>query len=84
MFLKHGKLESLSEQNLVDCDHHCTNNVCDSGCGGGLQWNAFEYIIGNGGIDTEASYPYTVSCSSICLVFAALPLRGPLCRVSLP
>mgnify|MGYP001113102318 CR=1 FL=1 len=59
MFLKHGKLESLSEQNLVDCDHHCTNNVCDSGCGGGLQWNAFEYIIGNGGIDTEASYPYT-------------------------
>lgn len=61
-FLKKGQLVSLSEQNLVDCDHSCVEyqgqHVCDSGCNGGLQWAAYQYIINNGGIDTEASYPY--------------------------
>jgi len=58
-----NSLVGLSEQNLVDCDHHCFEyegeNVCDAGCDGGLMPNAFMYIMGNNGIDTEASYPYT-------------------------
>jgi len=49
---KTGKLVSLSEQNLVDCD-----NV-DSGCNGGLMENAFAWITQNGGINTEEDYPY--------------------------
>lgn len=61
-FLAGNKLTSLSEQNLVDCDHTCGKyrgfDGCDAGCNGGLQPNAFTYIIKNGGIDTEASYPY--------------------------
>eukprot|EP01087_Luapelamoeba_hula_P025025 TRINITY_DN972_c0_g1_i1.p1 TRINITY_DN972_c0_g1~~TRINITY_DN972_c0_g1_i1.p1 ORF type:complete len:367 (+),score=62.35 TRINITY_DN972_c0_g1_i1:28-1101(+) len=59
---KNGKIVSLSEQNLVDCDHQCTTydnqQSCDSGCDGGLQPNAYTYIIKNNGIDTESSYPY--------------------------
>lgn len=58
-FLAGNKLTSLSEQNLVDCDHECQDaNDCDQGCNGGLQPNAYQYVIKNGGIDTEESYPY--------------------------
>jgi len=61
-FLAGNTLVSLSEQNLVDCDHECMNydgeQSCDAGCDGGLQPNAYEYVIKTGGIDTEASYQY--------------------------
>jgi len=61
-FLSGHKLMSLSEQNLVDCDHECTTfedqQSCDSGCDGGLQPNAYTYVIKNKGIDSEDAYPY--------------------------
>ena len=49
-----GKLISLSVQELVDCDIKGE----DQGCEGGLMENGFEFIIQNGGIATEANYPY--------------------------
>jgi len=54
-FLTHGNLPDCSEQQLVDCDTQ------SSGCGGGLESWAYDYIIrqGSHGLDTQDSYPYT-------------------------
>lgn len=49
------KLVSLSEQDLVDCVSNCY------GCGGGEMNLAMEYVVENGGDDTEQAYPYTAT-----------------------
>jgi len=54
---KYGNLQSFSEQNFVDCDN-LRNGGKDMGCNGGLMDNAFSWAKKNGGVCTEAGYPY--------------------------
>ncbi|XP_068639309.1 probable cysteine protease RD19D [Aristolochia californica] len=61
-FLSTGKLPSLSEQQLVDCDNTCDSeekDACNNGCDGGLMTNAYKYLMEAGGLEQETSYPYT-------------------------
>jgi len=46
-------LDSLSMEQIVDCDTSCY------GCGGGWPYLAYEYVQSAPGIDSYASYPYT-------------------------
>ncbi|XP_027771723.1 cysteine proteinase COT44-like [Solanum pennellii] len=48
-----GEMMTLSEQELIDCDR-----MYNDGCNGGLIDYAFQFIISNGGINTESHYPY--------------------------
>ncbi|PON96405.1 Cyseine protease [Trema orientale] len=70
-----GKLVSLSEQQLVDCD----TKSYDKGCQGGYMENAFNFIVKNRGITSEAIYPYKAkdgACNFRKSVFHVAKIKG--------
>merc|ERR1712110_387055 len=52
-FVSSSKLVSVSEQDIVDCDHN------DDGCDGGDAASALAWSSQNGGVASEQAYPYT-------------------------
>jgi len=51
-YLKYKTLKSFSGQELVSCD------TTDYGCNGGWMDTAFDWVKSNGGLASEADYPY--------------------------
>ncbi|OAY68894.1 Fruit bromelain [Ananas comosus] len=52
--IKKGQLKSLSEQEVLDCSN-------GGDCTGDSRYEAFDFIVANQGLTTEANYPYTAS-----------------------
>jgi C1A family cysteine protease len=52
-FVKNGRLESFSEQQVVDCD-----KGVNEGCDGGEENLAFKYIENGHPLELETEYPY--------------------------
>ena len=70
--IRTGTLQSLSEQELLDC------TGSGSSCGGGSSIGALRTVIARGGLATEAAYPYTAiagSCKASTAV-ATIPGAG--------
>jgi C1A family cysteine protease len=56
---KTGKLVSLSEEQLVDCV------TASEGCSGGWPTTAYDYVKAQGGLATEANYPYIAGATGL-------------------
>ncbi|KAF1334904.1 Cathepsin, cysteine protease family c01a, partial [Globisporangium splendens] len=52
IFMKEKQLFNLSQQNLLDCSWDYGNNACD----GGMDYQAYQWIIANGGIEKTSTY----------------------------
>lgn len=63
--LKTGRLETMSEQQLVDCAKQ-KHGYKSFGCSGGIFSEAFRYIQENGGLDDDECYPYGSNDLSEC------------------
>ncbi|XP_038711432.1 senescence-specific cysteine protease SAG39-like [Tripterygium wilfordii] len=71
--IKTGKLMTLSEQQVLDCN---TDNM---GCNGGFMDKAFDYIVQNQGLTTDTNYPYQAmegTCESSKIANIAAQISG--------
>ena len=62
VFKKTGKSVDISQQNLMDCSWPEGNNACD----GGLDYNAYKWIVKHGGIATSKTYGDYMNADGFC------------------
>jgi C1A family cysteine protease len=65
-FISKGQLISLSEQQLMDCSGSSGNQ----GCNGGLEYNAWDWVIKGHAMCSETDYPYKAvdqTCKTSCV-----------------
>ena len=60
IFIKTGKLVSLSAQEIVDC----TASYSNDGCDGGIIFTVYQYVYDSNGLASDESYPYNATQSS--------------------
>lgn len=60
LFLTNGILESLSVEQLLECDNSddSSKQIADCGVFGGWPFLAFQYLMNAGGVRTDESFPY--------------------------
>lgn len=63
IFIKSGNLTELSVQEILEC---AGENYHSWGCDGGLFFRVFEYINDEGGISSEADYPFNLTLNMSC------------------
>lgn len=71
--IKSNNLQSLSEQQLLDCSNE------NRGCNGGSMDLGFQYVINNGGICSNKSYPYVAQkqdCNNSCNIVENTNIKG--------
>jgi len=61
-FMAGNDLESLSEEEIVQCDYRTGDG--NQGCQGGDMETAYQWVIKNGGLNSERAYPYTSGTGS--------------------
>jgi len=71
-FIKKNQLTSVAEQQLVDCAGAYGNQ----GCNGGLMSSAYQYVVANKGIGSEASYKYTARDGTCKKVASVVTISG--------
>nr|CAH0103408.1 unnamed protein product [Daphnia galeata] len=68
---------TLSEQQLIDC----SGSYGTKGCNGGFYSQAWDYIMANGGLTTNATYPYSASTTGACnFTKGVTPVAGRISR----
>lgn len=63
-YLKYGILEVLSKQEVMDCSWNYGNFACD----GGEDFQAYEWIMANGGLSTKEDYGKYLQADGFCKV----------------
>ncbi|CAF1240174.1 unnamed protein product [Rotaria magnacalcarata] len=85
-FMKSKALAELSVEQIVDCDDMQQPDSGQADCGvyGGWPYLSFQYMMHQGGIESESTYPYCAGLKNPCEPCNAPGYNKTLCGPSVP